>query len=173
MYVLKWILLIAVFCTSTTIGILISKKYSSRVQILKEIKNALNIFEVKINFSCATIPEIFNEISQKIKGSAGKIFADTVEIIKNKDANLTAGEAWEKALEDNSENLKKEDIESIKPLGRLLGNTDVDGQINQIELVCEFLEEQIAQATEEKNKNEKLYQKLGAIVGLVIVIVLI
>ena len=46
MYVLKWILLIGVFCTSTTIGTLISKKYSSRVQILKEIKNALNIFEV-------------------------------------------------------------------------------------------------------------------------------
>lgn len=173
MYVLKWILLIAVFCTSTTIGTLISKKYSSRVQILKEIKNALNIFEVKINFSCATIPEIFSEISQKIKGSAGKIFADTVEIINNKNANFTAGEAWEKALESNSENLKKEDIESIQPLGRLLGSTDVEGQINQIELVCEFLEQQIAQATEEKNKNEKLYQKLGAIVGLVIVIVLV
>lgn len=171
MYILKFILLVTVFCTSTAIGILISKKYSNRVQILKNIKNALNIFEVKINFSCDTIPEIFTEISQKIKGTAGRIFLNTIENINDK--NSTVGEAWEKALENNSENLKKEDINSLKPLGKLLGKTDVEGQINQIKLVSEFLEEQIIQATEDNNKNEKMYQKLGAIVGLVIVIVLV
>lgn len=169
MYILKWILLIVVFCTSTIIGILISKKYSNRLQILKDMKNALNIFEVKVNFSCETIPEIFTEISQKIKGTSGKIFKDTVENMNN----MVAGDAWEKAVEDNSENLKKEDVNSLKPLGKLLGKTDVEGQINQIKLVCEFLEEQINEAFEEKNKNEKMYQKLGAIIGLIMVIVLI
>lgn len=64
MYILKWVLLIGVFGTSTFIGILISKKYSNRLNILKGIKNALNIFEIKINFSCETIPEIFDEISR-------------------------------------------------------------------------------------------------------------
>lgn len=169
MYIFKWILLIGVFGTSTVIGILISKKYSSRLQILKDIKNALNIFEVKVNFSMETIPEIFTEISQKIKGIAGKIFADAVENMNN----MIAGDAWEKAVESNSENLNKEDIHSLKPLGKLLGKTDIDGQLNQIKLVCEFLEVQINEAVEEKNKNEKMYQKLGAIVGLVMVIVLI
>lgn len=169
MYILKWILLIGVFCTSSIIGILISKKYSNRLQILKDMKNALNIFEVKVNFSCETIPEIFTEISQKIKGTPGKIFKDTVENMNN----MVAGDAWEKAVEDNSENLKKEDVNSLKTLGKLLGKTDVEGQINQIKLVCEFLEEQINEAFEEKNKNEKMYQKLGAIIGLIMVIVLI
>ena len=161
MYIFKWILLIGVFGTSTVIGVLISKKYSNRLQILKDMKNALNIFEVKVNFSMETIPEIFTEISQKIKGAAGKIFANAVE---NMDV-MIAGDAWEKAVESNSENLK--------PLGKLLGKTDIDGQLSQIKLVCEFLEEQINEAVEEKNKNEKMYQKLGVIVGLVIVIVLI
>ena len=76
-------------------------------------------------------------------------------------------------IDNNAEKLKKEDINSIKPLGKLLGKTDIDGQVSQIKLVYEFLEEQIKDATEEKIKNEKMYQKLGAIVGLVMVIVLV
>ena len=51
MYVLKILILLMIFSTSTTIGILISKKYSNRVQILNDLKNALNMFEIKINFS--------------------------------------------------------------------------------------------------------------------------
>ena len=67
MYVLKIIMLIAVFCTSTVIGILISKKYSNRLKILKELKNALNIFKVKINYSFETIPDVFKDISAKTR----------------------------------------------------------------------------------------------------------
>lgn len=171
MYIFKIILLITLFCTSSIIGILISKKYSNRVQILKNLKNALNIFEVKINFSFETIPEIFEEISQKIDGVAGKMFSDTIKNMNNK--NVLAGEAWEKSVEDNGTGLKKEDVNCIKTLGKLLGKTDIDGQVNQIQLVSSFLGEQINEATDAKNKNEKMYQKLGAIVGLIMVIVLI
>ena len=168
---LKIGLLFILFCTSTFIGILISKKYSNRVNILKSLKNALNIFEIKINYSFETIPEIFNEISNKVGGVAGKIFADTVKNIEHK--SMLAGEAWEKSVETNSSGLKKEDIDCIKTLGKLLGKTDIDGQINQIELVCTFLEKQISEADDEKHKNEKMYQKLGAIVGLILIIVLV
>lgn len=171
MYVLKLIILLTIFSTSTIIGVLISKKYSNRVKILKNLKNALNIFEVKINYSFETIPEIFKEISEKIDGVAGKIFSDTV---KNMEKNMLAGEAWEKSIEQNGkETLRKEDISSIKSLGKMLGKTDIEGQINQIQLVNEFIDSQINDAVNEKNKNEKMYQKLGAIVGLIIVIVLI
>ncbi|MBR2786745.1 MAG: stage III sporulation protein AB [Clostridia bacterium] len=171
MFILKLILLTILFCTSTIIGMLISKKYSNRVKILKDLKKALNIFEIKINFSFETIPEIFTEIAEKTYGVAGKIFADTVKFINEN--NVCAGEAWEKAVEANGESLKNDDIKSIKTLGKLLGKTDIEGQTSQIKLVNAFLETQISDATEEKNKNEKMYQKLGAIVGLIMVIVLI
>lgn len=48
----------------------------------------------------------------------------------------------------------------------------MEGQLSQIEITESFLEEQIRQAQEEKNKNEKLYQKLGMTIGLAIVIIL-
>lgn len=105
----------------------------------------------------------------KVKGIPGKIFSDAVENMNN----MIAGDAWEKSIESNLQDFKKEDINSLKTLGKLLGKTDIEGQVNQIKLVCEFLDEQINDAIEEKNKNEKMYQKLGAIVGLIMVIFLI
>lgn len=89
--------------------------------------------------------------------------------------NKSAGIAWEEALDENKENtnLKEEDIEILKRLSKLLGMTDAEGQISQIEITNQFLEEQIVIAREEKQKNQKLYQKLGTTMGLVIVILLI
>ena len=51
--------------------------------------------------------------------------------------------------------------------------TDIEGQISQIKVTESFLEKQIKQAQEEKNKNERLYKKLGTTIGLAIVIILI
>lgn len=91
MYIIKGILLFCVFGTSSVIGIMISKKYENRVQILKNLKSALNIFEVKLNFTCETIPEIFNEISEKIEGVAGKVFKIAKEHMKHKSARRSMG----------------------------------------------------------------------------------
>ena len=44
--------------------------------------------------------------------------------------------------------------------------------MSQIEVTESFLDEQIRQAQEEKNKNEKLYKKLGMSIGMAIVIIL-
>lgn len=171
MSIVKFILLLGIFCTSTIIGIVISKRYSNRVLILKELKKALNIFEIKISYSLETIPDIFSDISIKMGGVVGKIFSDTVKNMNTK--NIVAGEAWEKSIDLNCAELKEEDINSLKTLGKLLGSTDIEGQINQIRLVTEFINNQINDAEKEKNSNAKMYRKLGAILGLIIVIALI
>ena len=75
---------------------------------------------------------------------------------------------------DNSDtNFSKEDIEIIKGLAKMLGRTDIDGQVSEIRLTDKFLDVQIKDAENEKIKNEKLYKTLGATVGLALVIVLI
>ena len=86
---------------------------------------------------------------------------------------FSAGEAWEKAVQTSDTNLTDEDIHILLMLSKMLGQTDVEGQISQIEITENFLEKQIAEAQQEKNKNEKLYCKLGTTIGLAIVIILI
>lgn len=168
MQFIKYSMLFLILVFSTLIGKFLSKKYVYRVLELEEIKNALNILKTKIKFTYEPIPDIFQEISNNSDRNVGNIF----RVAKEKMNNLTANKAWEEAVEETSNNLNKEDKKTLKTLSKLLGQTDVEGQISQIEITERFLDVQIKEAIEAKQKNEKLYLRLGTIMGLVMVIIL-
>lgn len=166
---LKFLILSLLLLITSWIGIILSKKYSNRVKELRQLKSALNIIENKIKFTYEPIPEIFKEISRKFKGSVGQIFKKSYENMILTDA----GTAWENGIELTSSNLKQEDKEALKGLGKLLGKTDVEGQVSQLSLINEFLKVQLENAEQEQQKGEKLYKKLGVISGLMIVVALL
>ena len=101
-----------------------------------------------------SISQIFNNASQNMK-------------------EYNAREAWENSFESINNNITKEDIENIKSLGKMLGQTDKQGQINQLEMTQTLVEMQIKKAKDEEIKNVKMYKTLGTIVGLAIFIILI
>ena len=172
MQIIKYIMLILIFLTSSIIGKLLAQKYKKRLEELEELKNTFNMIKAKIRFSYEPIPEIFEDISkntQNTQYTVSQFFRTAKE--KMKDQN--AGTAWEDAVEETQSNLKEEDKQVLKTFSKLLGATDTEGQISQIEITENFLEKQIKEAEDEKRKNEKLYKKLGTTIGLVIVIILI
>lgn len=169
MFFIKMFILILIFLSSLKAGKIISKKYFNRVSELKEMKNALNMFLTKIRFTYESVPESFREIGNSIDGNVGKIFRTSSELMKEKNA----GDAWEETIEKIETNMKEEDKSIIKNLGRMLGKTDLEGQVSEIKLVQEFLNTQIDVAEKERQKNEKLYKTLGGVVGLAIVIILV
>ena len=168
MQIIKYFILFLILVFSSMIGRFISKRYVYRLQELEEMKNTLNILKSKIKFKYEPIPNIFEEISKNSSKNIGQIF----EKAKEKMNKTTADIAWNQAIEETNNNLKEEDKNVLKMLSKLLGQTDTDGQISQIEITEEFLEGQIKEAVEAKQKNEKLYTRLGTIIGLAIVIVL-
>lgn len=168
MQLIKYFILFLILILATMVGKYLSKKYVYRLEELEDIKNALNILKSKIKFTYEPIPEIFEEISKTSSRNISKLFK-TAKIKMN---DLTANEAWEEAIEESQNNLKKEDKDVLKTLSKLLGQTDIEGQISQIEITENFLESKIQEAMEEKKKNEKLYTRLGTIMGLAIVIIL-
>ena len=168
MQLIKYFILFLILILATMIGRFLSKKYVYRLEELEDIKNALNILKSKIKFTYEPIPEIFEEISKTSSRNISELFK-TAKIKMN---DLTANEAWEEAVGESQNNLKKEDKDVLKTLSKLLGQTDVEGQISQIEITENFLESKIQEAMEEKKKNEKLYTRLGTIMGLAIVIIL-
>ena len=87
--------------------------------------------------------------------------------------NKTAGDAWNEAILNVDSNLNDEDKQTLQMLSKMLGESDLEGQVSQIDITLNFLEKQIQNAEENKNKNEKLYKKLGTIMGLAIIIILI
>ena len=168
MIVIKYLILFLILVASTLIGRSLSKKYVYRLKELEEIKNSFNILKTKIKFTYEPIPELFQELENTKCRNVGNIF----KLAKEKMENVNISTAWENAIEESATNLKKEDKEVLKSLGKLLGRTDVEGQMGQIETTESLLENQIKEALEEKLKNEKLYSRLGTTIGLAIVILL-
>ena len=156
MEILKYIILFFIFWTSSFIGILVSKRYSNRVKELQEMKSALLMFEAKIKFKYEPIPEIFKEISNKFSEHIEELFENSVTKMKNKSASV----AWCESIEESNNNMNKEDKEVLKGLSKLLGKTDINGQISEIKLVSNFLDTQIQIAQKEKEKNGKMYKTL-------------
>ncbi len=168
MQIIKYIILFLILIISSVIGRMLSKKYVHRLEELEEMKSALNILKTKIKFTYEPIPEIFEEISKTSIKNIGNIFKRAKEKMNTK----TANEAWEEAVIETESNLKEDDKNVLKALSKLLGQTDMEGQISQIEITEKFLDTQIKEAEEEKRKNEKLYTRLGTIMGLAMVIAL-
>ena len=169
MIILKYIIICLVFLISFLIGNIISKRYTLRVNELKDFKNALNIIENKIKFTYEPLPEIFMQTSKLLSENISKIFINASSYMKE----LSSQEAWDKSLNESNTYLNKDDIENIKGFGKMLGKTDKGGQVSHLELTKTFIDIQIEKAQTEEIKNSKMYKSLGAIVGLACVIILI
>ena len=169
MLAFRLFILAMIIVVSSIIGILFSKRYANREKEIKEMKNALNMFSTKIKFTYEPIPNVFMEIANKIDGNIGTIF----NVAANNMKEMSAGEAWRKALLISKNNLNKEDVATIQNLSRLLGQTDIEGQISEVEVVNDFLTVQLENASEERRKNEKIYRTLELVTGLTIAIILI
>ena len=168
MLFVKYFMLFLILVASVLLGKNIARKYVNRLKELEEMRTALNIFRSKVSFTYSPIPEIFEEIAKDSKGNIGKIFS----VASKKMEMVTANIAWSEAINEVDSNLNKEDKKILENLSKLLGQTDVEGQISQIDITQKFLDNQIQDAIDEKQKNEKLYSKLGITIGLAIVVVL-
>lgn len=169
MQYIKYFILFLVLISCSLIGKYLSKKYVYREKELNEMKSALNVLKSKIKFTYSPIGEIFEEISKNTSKNIAMIFS----LAKEKMNRITANQAWEEAIEEANINLTKEDKQTLKTLSKLLGQTDVEGQVSQIDVTQKFLEIQMKEAHEQRQKNEKLYSKLGITIGLAIVIILV
>ncbi len=109
-----------------------------------------------------------SEISKDNKTNVEKIF----DQMANQITYYPTKDVWENCIQDADISIKQEDKDILKKLGKLLGQTDVEGQISEIEVTQNFLDTQIEKAEEEKKKNQKMYKTLGIVTGLVFVIIL-
>ena len=167
----RYIFLILILTGSTSVGFLLSKKYSDRARELLSLSNLINILQNKIKFTHKPLGEILEEIGN-IKEISGitAIFSKTKKKLTNKKFEI----AWSEAISEQTFflNLKTEDIHLIKSLGNVLGKTDIEGQMSEINQFQLLLKTQIKNAEEESSKNAKMYKSLGTIIGLAIVIIL-
>ncbi len=167
MFLIKGTILIGIIIISSYIGILKSKTYENRVIELNQFQNALVMFKSKIEFTYEPLKNIFEDISKVIYSKEDNIFKKTIQ----KEENIY--DAWSNAIDESKTFMTSEDKEIIRMMGKLLGKTDIKGQVNEILLTESLIKKQIEKAEYEKNKNVKLYKTMGIVLGIGICIILI
>lgn len=170
MQLIKIFFLCMIFITSSKIGHTIANGYSNRVKDLQEIQNALSMLITKMRYTYETIPDIFSEIAKTTKENISELFKKAIDNMNN---NMNAGQAWKDSILNGKTAFTDEDKTILVNMEKLLGKTDLEGQLGQIEATKNMLEVQLKKAEQEKLKNEKLYKTLGNVIGITIVILLV
>lgn len=163
-----------VILSCSFLGFILSRDCSRRPQQLRELQTLLQMFENQISYLSDVLTEAFERISRVGNSEAALIFGSAAEILKN-DSSRSAASAWEQAVRQciRRTALNREDEEVLVEFGRLLGSTDLEGQIKNIRLTMEALHLQENKAEESRNKNETMYKSLGILGGIAVVIVLL
>lgn len=165
---------IIVILSCTFLGYILSADCSRRPQQLRDLQSMLQMFENQISFLSDVITEAFERISRVSGSETGIFFSRTVDILKGS-RNVSATEAWEEAVRQNIKKtaLDREDEEILLAFGKILGSTDLEGQVKNIRLALEQLKNQENKAEASRERNEKMYRSLGILGGIAVVIVLL
>lgn len=92
-----------------------------------------------------------------------------------KESNLPFNIYWQKAAEELSKsfNLTREDYKSLVEFGRLLGTTDVEGQLSHIEIYKALFSAERDSFEKDCKIKSRLYKTLGFFAGAVLVLFII
>ena len=162
-----------VILSCTFLGFVLSADCRKRPQQLRDLQSMLQMFENQISYLSDVITEAFIRIGKVCRSETGIFFTSTVEIL-NESRNRSACQAWEQAVRQNIKKtaLNKEDEEILLTFGKMLGCTDLEGQIKNIRLALDQLKHQEVKAEVSRSRNEKMYRSLGVLGGIAVVIVL-
>ena len=160
-----------VFISCSMLGYSHAKTYAKRPQELKVLQTLLQIFENEISFLSNVLTEAFQKVYSCSDSSVKVFFEAAIDNLKN---GLCASDAWTKAVKDNisKTNLNSEDESIIISFGKMLGSSDLEGQIKNIRLTINQLKIQEQKAEELRSKNERMFKNLGVLGGLAIIILL-
>lgn len=172
--VLKFIVGLILLSSSGTIGYLIALRYGMRVKQLDYFISSLNSLENDILYYSTPLPIAMKTVAKRSHKSISWIFEETWKQLRAREG-YGIDETWKDVINRNSGllSLGKEDIEIIIDFAKELGLGNKNTQEKHFEYTKVLLIEQKGKAIKEKEKNGKMYNKLGILLGLAVVIILI
>lgn len=155
------------------VGLVIAGNYSLRPQQIRYMQHGLQMLETEMLYGLTPLPIALKRVGKKLPHPIHQLFFRTADLLVNGEG-ITAGEAWEEALSELSEEsaLLPEDLDVLLYFGQSLGGSDREEQSKNLKLVQEHLKVLERKAEDLRAKNQKLWKYLGFSLGTVIVLIL-
>jgi stage III sporulation protein AB len=160
----KYLGLVFIVLCGFGVGYYLSKRLKTRYDFLTAFKDFLSTLEINLRFKNT-------EIFSLVKLSAPELMKSFFKESREENFQLY----WSDCVSGvpKSFALKNDDISLITEFGKLLGTTDIDGQLNHINLYKELIDKNINNSSEELKSKSKLYKLLGLFAGLTIALLLL
>ncbi len=171
---IKWIGMGCILFSSLAMGAYMSGRFFFRAEDLAAMRRAMMILKNQILFYSMPLPDGMKEISQKIGGNIGNIFASAANQMEQRQGR-DAQSIWQDALEKEKGKtyFVLEDMEELHNFGRTLGYLDKCQQQSAIELLIRYLEEKEQQLRKAGQNHTKLYGSMSILIAMLTIVVLL
>lgn len=155
-------------------GMLVARGYSLRPVELRSFQAALYMLETEIAYAATPLTEALQTLAERSDRRVAPFFRYVLAELSAA-PGITFREAWEEALKKfyRQTSLIKSDLAVLNNLGRALGRSDRQDQRRHLRLAGEQIGAAAARAQKEAPAQAKLWNYLGFLGGLVIVLLLI
>ncbi|MFA7468301.1 MAG: stage III sporulation protein SpoIIIAB [Desulfotomaculaceae bacterium] len=164
---------ILLISTCGYVGWQVSRSYAHRPVELRQFMSALQMLETEIIYAATPLPDALSGIAERVDTRVSSFFAQAAKELKTTRGS-SAREAWSAALDRYraDSTLDRGDLGILNSLGYNLGISDRDDQAKHLRLTLEQLKMAHARAEETAVKNVKLWNYVGLLGGMIIVLAL-
>lgn len=159
-------------CGAIAIGLGAIAHLEGRVKDLRGLLAGLECIQRELSWKLAPLPEALSLAAQQGKGSTGTFFSLCAQGAQHL-RGRTFAQVWQQAVEASQLRLEAVDTQLLEGLGTVLGQYDGDSQRLALEHTRGQLEEQLAQAVEQRGRLGRVYGALGVTAGAVLMILFV
>ncbi len=159
-------------CGAIGLGLGAIAHMEGRVRDLRGLLAGLECVQRELSWKLAPLPDALNLAAQQCQGAPEEFFTLCAHGAQNL-RGRTFAKVWQQAGEASQMRLEQLDVELLDALGSVLGQYDGESQRQALEHTREQLEEQLAQACEQRRRLGRVYGALGVTAGAVLMILFV
>ncbi|SDB99923.1 stage III sporulation protein AB [Pelagirhabdus alkalitolerans] len=157
---------------STLIGYYLSVQFTQRIKQITTLKAAIQLLEAEMVYSQRDLQSIFCDLSKRIEGAIG-LFFEKIAAKMNEINDLPTLWSEESERIKYYSALKQNEVDILKQFGQTLGHYNIEQQKKQIQLTLIHIDRALTQIDQNRTDKSRLYQVIGFLTGVFIVLVLI
>lgn len=157
---------------TSAIGFRVARVYRERPRELLLLIEALRLLRAEIEYTATPLPQALKNVGARMHSPVNIVFNTTADELSG--ADVTVGEALAAGVRAcrQKAHLTDADFTALGVFGRTLGTSDLLHQSQQFEATLAQLESAQKGAAEDRRRYERMWQYIGVLAGLFIVILL-